>query len=33
MIVDISKVKYNPKNPRIIKDYKFKKLQKPERFS
>ena len=28
MIVDISKVKYNPKNPRIIKDYKFKKLVK-----
>ena len=28
MIVDINKVKYNPKNPRIIKDYKFKKLVK-----
>jgi len=28
MIVDINKVKYNPENPRIIKDYKFKKLVK-----
>lgn len=28
MIVDISKIKANPKNPRVIKDDKFKKLVK-----
>ncbi|CAB4153289.1 hypothetical protein UFOVP603_66, partial [uncultured Caudovirales phage] len=28
MIVDIKQVKTNPKNPRVIKDDKFKKLVK-----
>lgn len=28
MIVNIKEIKYNDKNPRVIKDYKFKKLVK-----
>jgi arsenate reductase-like glutaredoxin family protein len=28
MIVNIEEIKYNDKNPRVIKDYKFQKLVK-----